>query len=582
MQQANLRSLGALLFAATCLLFCSDPSFAQTKSGSGKLAGVVDDTSGIPQMGATVDLIAEATGATVARDFLTNTQGVFRGERLTPGLYTLRVTLAGFLPTLQQHVRVNAHLTTVVRIQLESMFASLDQLRRQPSSVQVANDDWKWVLRSASAERPILQWVDNDDAQAGLNTAPVLDVKAIHPRAQLEFTDGARRPGSVSNVPSAPATAFAYDQKLGGASRVILAGEMNYDDSAPGGAFATVWLPTGTLSNGPRSTLVLREAKLGPNGATFRGVRASEAGSISLGDRTQVRYGGEYVLVGLMKSASAIRPDLQLERQFSEDWHATLIFAAEPGAGEPLETGDGDSSAVLAAALNELDAFPTLLWRHGRPVLEGGWHEELAVDRKLGAHGKLQVAAFHDDNAHVAVFGRGNDLPSEYFQDYFSNGFAYDGSASNSWGGRAAFRQALTDNIDVTAIYSFAGALSPSVVIDSRLRDMLRTSMHHSLGGNISARLPRTHTRVDAGYKWVNGTIVSRLDAFGDSLFQVDPFFHVGVRQALPKFGPGRWEAIADCDNLLAQGYVPLNTRDGHAVLVPTFRTFRGGLSVQF
>jgi len=53
-------------------------------------------------------------------------------------------------------------------------------------------------------------------------------------------------------------------------------------------------------------------------------------------------------------------------------------------------------------------------------------------------------------------------------------------------------------------------------------------------------------------------------------------------RQPLPKFALGRWEAIADCNNLLAQGYVSTSSRDGRVVLVPAFRTFRGGLSVQF
>ena len=37
-----------------------------------------------------------------------------------------------------------------------------------------------------------------------------------------------------------------------------------------------------------------------------------------------------------------------------------------------------------------------------------------------------------------------------------------------------------------------------------------------------------------------------------------------------------------DCDNLLAQGYVPLASRDGNVMVVPAFRSFRGGLSVQF
>ncbi len=367
MKQERLRIFGALILAATCLSFVAGAAFAQVRPGSGKLAGVVHDTVGTPQMGATVEVVPEAGGKTVSVGLLTNTMGVFRGDRLAPGLYTVRVTLAGFLPTIQQHVRISAHLTTVVRIELESMFASLDQLRRQPSSVSVENDDWKWVLRSASATRPVLQWID-DGATTATNVA--FDVKGAHPRARLEFTDGARRPGSPSNLPSAPATAFAYDQKLGGASQLLVAGQMNYEGQAGGGGIATVWLPTGSLASGPHSALVLRESKLGPDGATFRGVRLEQGGSLPLGDRLLLRYGAEYVLVGMTKSATSLRPRLELDARISDDWRAALIFAEEPGAATPLESDERQIGGELAAALNELDSFPTLLWRGGRPVMD--------------------------------------------------------------------------------------------------------------------------------------------------------------------------------------------------------------------
>jgi len=260
-KQTRLRILGSWVLAGMCLcVVAAYPADGQVKSAAGKIAGVVNDTSGFPQLGATVELVPEIAG-TAPLDFLTNTQGIFRGEKLAPGLYSVRVTLAGFLPTLQQHVRVTAHLTTVVRVQLESMFASLDQLRRAPSMTSVEADDWKWVLRSASATRPVLQWMETDDAQQAK-----LDAQAYRPRARLEFTDGARRPGSASNLPAAPATAFAYDQKVGSTARLLLAGQMNYLDSAPGGGFATVWLPNGSLGSGAHTTLVMREAKVGPNG----------------------------------------------------------------------------------------------------------------------------------------------------------------------------------------------------------------------------------------------------------------------------------------------------------------------------
>jgi hypothetical protein len=110
--------MGALVLAVTFSLLGAHPAVAQLKSVQGSLSGVVRDTTGTPQLGASVQVIAESGASAAAIAYLTNTQGVFRGEKLTPGFYTVRVTLAGFLPTLEKHVRVSANLTTLVRIQL--------------------------------------------------------------------------------------------------------------------------------------------------------------------------------------------------------------------------------------------------------------------------------------------------------------------------------------------------------------------------------------------------------------------------------------------------------------------------------
>jgi hypothetical protein len=581
-KQERLRMLGALILTAMVSSFGAEHAAAQAKPVPGKLAGVVRDSSGTPQLGANVELIPEAPGMTISRGFLTDTQGVFSGDKLAPGFYALRVTLAGFLPTLEKHIRISPNLTTVVRVELESMFASLDQLRRAPSNTSTQGDDWKWVLRSASAVRPVLEWMDGDIMSA--STVTVESVKFRAPRLRMEFTDGARRPGSASSITGAPSTAVAYEQKLGGTSKMILAGQMSYDSDAPGGGIATVWLPTGTLGAGPHTALVLREASLGPEGRTFRGVRIDQGGALALNDRMVLRYGGEFVLVGLGSAASALRPRAELNVRVTDDWSAALIFASMPTGPSPLEGGDAQpGGGALAAALNELDAFPALLWRAGRPVLQGGWHEELSADRKIGTRGKLQIAAFHDDNRHIAVFGRGNDLPSaDYLQDYLSNGFAYDGGSSSSWGARVALREKIDDDVELTALYSYGGALMPSEAVDGLLRDTLRTAQRHSLGAGVTTKVPRLSTKLDIGYKWISGVTVSRVDSYGESLYDLDPYLHVGFRQPLPKFAIGRWEAIADCDNLLAQGYVSTMSRDGHVVLVPAFRTFRGGLSVQF
>ena len=581
MKQERLRILGALVLTVVASSLAASPVAAQAKLVPGKLAGVVRDAAGTPQMGASVELVPESSALQASRSFLTNTQGIFRGDKLLPGLYSVRVTLAGFLPTLQKHVRISPNLTTVVRVELESMYASLDQLRHTPSRAAADPDDWKWVLRSAAAARPVLEWVESDPST--LSKVSAENMVPPVPRVRMEFTNGDRRPVSASNIAPTPATAVAYDQKLSGAGSILFAGQMSYNDDAPGGGIATIWLPTGTLGAGPHTALVMREAKIGPDGPNFHGVRLDQGGALAFSNRMTLRYGGEFVLVGLGASASSLRPRTELTYQVSDDWSVAATFVSLPSGPGPLEGQYAEQEGRLASALNELDAFPALLWRAGRPVLQNGWHEELAAQRKVGARGKVHVAAFHDDNRNVAVYGRGGTLPAaDYFQDYFSHGFVYDGGASSSWGARAAITEKLAGDTDFTAVYSFGGVLTSTNGIDDSLRDMLRSVPRHSLGAGISTKLPRSGTRLQVAYKWLNGAAVSRLDAYGESMFQMDPYLHLMIRQPLPRWALGKWEAIADCDNLLAQGYVPATSRDGHVVLVPAFRTFRGGLSVQF
>jgi len=581
-----------VFLASTLGVTCGAPQLAaqgvaRTPSNAGKLSGVVRDAGGIPQLGATVALTPETPGISNSYEFLTNTQGVFTGEKLVPGAYTVSVTLAGYLPFLRRHVQVSANLTTSVRIQLETMFASIEQLRRPPVAVSAEPDDWKWVLRSAPGLRPILQW-DESDGPGTIASSVVIEQNIQRPLGILALTDGARRPGSVSNVAAAPSTAFAYDQRLGGFQHIVFAGQITPDEESPAGGMAATWLPTGASGHGPASTLVLREAKLGSSGLTFRGIRMDQSETLALGDRFLVHVGGEYVLVGLGELASGLRERVKLETRITSDWYVDAIYASLPNGITPHDALNAElegvnAPGILTEALDQLDTFPALLMRQGRPVLESGRHEELAVERRLGGRGLFQIAAFHDDNSHIALFGRGDALPpEEYFRDFFSKGFAYDGGASSDWGGRAALRERLSEDLEITAVYAFSGALVPIAEMEGGLRDGLRTAQRQSVATKLNAWIPQSGTRVSLGYKWINESALSRVDPYGEAAYQLGPYLNVGVRQALPRIWFGRWEASAECDNLLAQGYVSASTRDGQVLLVPAFRSFRGGVSLQF
>jgi len=241
---------GVLLACVMGVSWGALPATAQTspQPSFGTVSGVVRDSAGIPQLGATVEMFSEAPGVLAAREFLTNTQGIFKGDRLAPGFYTVRVTLAGFLPSLEKHVRISSNLTTVMRVRLESMFASIEELRRPPANGAADPDDWKWVLRSAPSLRPVLQWTEDNTLSA---STMVVETNAYGPHGRLELRNGARLPGSVFSIGAAPGTSFAYDQPIDQYDRIIFAGQVSYDQDSPAGGLATIWLPTGSSATGP-------------------------------------------------------------------------------------------------------------------------------------------------------------------------------------------------------------------------------------------------------------------------------------------------------------------------------------------
>src|SRR5579862_4423117 len=154
------KSLRLLIAASLPIALLCFAGSAWPATGYGRISGVVHDPAGTPQMGATIWVSPEAIGG-AAIQLLSDQNGIFGSSRLRPGLYSVRVTLAGFLPAVEEHIRIQADLTTLVGVELQSLLASIDQLRRPPPQPS-QNDDWKWVLRSASSTRPILQWRDGN------------------------------------------------------------------------------------------------------------------------------------------------------------------------------------------------------------------------------------------------------------------------------------------------------------------------------------------------------------------------------------------------------------------------------------
>lgn len=575
----NFRLIRVLLPLVGFSMIAALPLAAESRMG--RISGVVLDEAGMPQMGATVVIASESLLAPDAVHLFTNGNGRFSSGTLAPGAYTVSVSLPGFLPALRPDVHVNSRQTTTLRIEMGSVFSGLADLQRRPNQ-HPANGEWGWVLRAAAATRPILRWREaprSSSDEAATDPFAETDLNQEKWHSRLDVSSGVR-PGSATSFSDSPATAIAYEESVGAGGQLLFAGQISYESESPNGGFAAIWLPTGNSKNGPVTSAVVRQSRLGPDGPLFRGVRFDQQGVLALDDNVTIRYGAEYLLTTLNNTTtSGVRPRAELAVQLPHQWQASVLVASRPWPSQSPE-----AVGPLESAVDSFDAFPTMLFRDGRPVLESGWHEEVALQHPIKKNGRVLVAAFHDRSSDMAVYGQGSAVAnnSDFLQDFFSDGFAYDSGNADSYGMRAAYQQKFADNVSTTFVYAWAGALAPltQMAPDSDLRDILAIRQLSSVAGSVSSQLPVTKTRVTAGYKWLGGTAVSRQDEFGEAYFGLDPYFNLVIRQPIPCMH--RMQAVADFGNLLAQGYVPITTRDGHIVLVSAYRTFRGGISVQF
>ena len=157
------KTVGSLVLAGAVYLAGAGLGQAATPLRmAGAITGFVTDAAGVPQMGAAVVLLNRQE-----RQFeraLTDDRGAFRFLGLTPDLYSIKVTLAAFVPAIKKGILVQPGMASVMNVNLNTLFSSIQFAYPPIENGSLMSDEWKWVLRSASPTRPVLRF--NGDAVA--------------------------------------------------------------------------------------------------------------------------------------------------------------------------------------------------------------------------------------------------------------------------------------------------------------------------------------------------------------------------------------------------------------------------------
>ena len=583
--------LSAALLAGSLISLCFGPTSALA-SEYGRLAGVVSDDHGNPLMGATVLiagplLIPTASTSDRVERVITDAKGKFAVGNLIPGWYSLQIISPTRLPAHRNGIRVEAGQTSTLRFVLGDAFAPLRFQVPQKGAIPLV-DDWKWVLRTSAATRPILRFRQDESA------AP----DAVQARLPTDQRLVGMAPGISASDPLAVdqgvGTVLAYLRHLSPGSDLLTMGSLTAE--GPLSSSVGTEYRTGLIKSGYREiSLVVHQlgyetgasAPVGGgelSGSSARALVASYTETRYISPRLALTGGVDIDCLDAIRSVLIAQPRLRLAYRLSRSTDLGVQVGRDPS----------DGSQTLMDRVSGLESFPMLTLRGYRPELEQLNHSEISVNRRLMRSAQFQFAAYHDGIKNAAVWGSANPMTVTWLAGNYLLNPAVGGVFVNmgdyrSTGYRAAYEQRLGNHFEALVAYAVGDSLYAHSVVNHASAEILQGAVKpvrsSSLAGRVSARIPVTQTRLTTSYEWVQRGRVSLVDPQGQAEVQLQPFLDVQVHQPLPAlaFLPAHIEAIADFRNFLAQGYSPV-AQSGESTLLlgSTYKSIRGGFSVEF
>ena len=558
-----LRKLGCFVLT----MGLAAPLWAGGQAGS--ISGYVRSAEGVPQMGAMVEVLGSAARTLKA---FTDAAGFYSISGLLPGNYNLKVSAPYFLPAIRQHVGLHPGSGVLVNVTLNTLFQAVQVApARNPGD----EDDWKWVLRSAS-NRPILRAFD-ENASANPAEKPNHDLKG-----RLSFLAGSPSEGfgSASDV----STGFAVEKSLFSADTVGLRGSIGYGEGSPAAIVRASYRHK--LSNGsePEIAFTMRSLPapaVNLRNSSLQALALTTSDTFTMGDVLELKFGSELQTLQFMGRVTAFRPFGSVGMHLSPNTIVEYRYSSsEPDSRleKGFESAPGDFS----------ESQPRVSMASYSPALEHAHHQEVSVSQRVGAN-RLQVAMYADRVSDPALTGVGEMFTTdgETLPDPYSGTFTYQGSNLDTHGFRLVVERKLTSDVTGTVEYGYGGVLAPGTedVNLRNARQSMQVRNRESVAAKVSGGVPHAKTRWIASYRWTSGTALTPVDMFDDSPGRTDPYLGLFLRQPIPGTGflPGHMDAVVDIRNLLAQGYVPVMGHDGRTVyLVQAARSIRGGVAFTF
>jgi hypothetical protein len=564
---------------------------------SGEILGQVKNATGVAQMGATVYLYNRYDE--LVRKSLSNEQGRFVFDALAPDLYSVRVLLASFVPAERRNIAVLPSSENRLDINLTGVFSSIGVTSTPAAPGTLMTDDWKWVLRTSQATRPVLRFLPELGPRA--STSESSTARFSHTTGVLELSAGDGQSfarGSQQDL----GTAFAIATSLASSARVQLSGNVSYAGSSglPGAGIRTSFSRATVDGSSPEVVVTMRQVYLAQrsgsgivmgsdNAPALRTMSLAFLDKAELSDNLYLDYGFDFQSVSYLDRINYLSPFVRATFDAGNQGRVRVAFTS---GGQPTEllARDGQKSGELQQDLAALALMPVISLSDSHMTVERTQNLEIGYDRVSGSR-TYSLGAYEEtvSNAAFMLSAPADFLPAaDLLPDLSSRSSIFNIGSYHRTGFTAGVKQMLGDHAEVAVAAGRTGVLTAArgeqPFGDS---DALRAGIGQGQRAWVTVRvagtLPRAGTRIAANYGWTDFHVLMPAHLFVTQDVNQDIGVNLYIHQPLPISGmPWRMEASAELRNLLAQGYLPLGGAGTHSVLTNSPRSLRGGLNFIF
>ena len=583
---------------------------------SSVVTGIVRDPSGVPLMGAIVELLDGA--AAVRAGAVTDLHGRYLVANLLPGRYQVRASATLSAPSVRK-LQLRSGAEAVVDLTVGTLFDSTSWLPAERRRADEPADDWKWTLRSA-AHRPILRDLDPCLTPPGEHSSrSSIKLQAGVERVSGKFAQSGRRQTLLADLQHGETAQSAIR------ADVVTPSSHSVQPTSQTFAFASFAVaqerhlgPAGTMR--VSATHTSASGLLGPAGMTsINSLQLSSGEQISLGDLAEIEVGSRLTVLGQNGSSTVeTLPFLRVLTHPAESWTAGYNLATARDLQELSDIGPS------------VPDLPTASRVQGRLRAEHGLHQRASV-RHTTHRSSIEAAFYHDNLDRVTISGvqtsgaaqlSGADAaivlsqvaPTEaasLLNAPQSSSLLFDpasgsfrslarGYAASGWD--IAWTEDLSPNLRITVAYSSGAALALTPPNGST-RASISASESPASGNQASEnvdRLTRTSgqtatvavkanlrgsgTKLRAAYRWQPERLITPVDAYSPAASEAYLGMHVRQPIHAAYLGTRAVELSADAVNLLAQGYrrVPTATPAQACFLASAPRTLQAGLAFFF